>query len=377
MSLTEGEAKIRRKRIKAAATRLKTFIESPQSAHATIFELNERKKKLANLYEQFDEVQSRIECLASDTSAERLSLLEQPIGVNGNNHNQITQQNNVESHIRLPKIQLPNFSGSYKDWYTFHDSFQKLIHTNENLSAIQKFHYLRSSLKDKTAEVIKSFDITTDNCTEAWQLLNERFDNKRRTVQTHIKAMFEIAPIYKENCTTLRSLLDNILKHFRALKTLQRPVDAWDDMVHLVMTKLDSITVKEWETSRTDTTIPTFKQLTDFLSKRCQALETISNKATTRMNSDASNDSQKAKNPSAHVTMSNQSCVHCKNKHFIFQCESFRKLPVEKRFEIIKKSHLCINCLRIGGHQAKNCSSSSCRKCGKAHNSITFRVVKG
>jgi len=397
MNLSEGEAKVRRRSIKAAATRLRNYIDSPQAEHATKFELAERKKKLASLFEQYDEVQSRIECLASNIDADltashsedraqfeetyfhlmslfdqRLSLCEQSEHViqSDNSHSHV--QNNPKSHIRLPKIQLPIFSGSYENWYTFHDSFEKLIHTNENLSAIEKFYYLRSSLSDKAAEVIKSFDITTDNYAEAWQLLNERFDNKRRIVQTHIKAMFEVAPIHKENAITLRGLLDNTLKHFRALKALQRPVENWDDiMIHLILTKLDSVTVKEWETSRTDVTIPTFKQLTDFLSKRCQALEAISNKSiTARTNPDVSNSSQKAKLHSAHIATSNQSCIHCKNKHFIFQCESFRKLPVEKRVEIIRNAHLCINCLRSRNHQAKNCTASLCRKCGKPHNTL-------
>jgi len=44
--------------------------------------------------------------------------------------------------------------------------------------------------------------------------------------------------------------------------------------------------------------------------------------------------------------------------------------PFEKRFEIIKNAHLCVNCLRSNNHQAKNCTSSSCRKCGKAHNTL-------
>jgi len=292
MNLSESEAKVRRRSIKAAATRLRNYIDSPQAEHATKFELAERKKKLASLFEQYDEVQSRIECLASNIDADltvshsedraqfeetyfhlmslfdqRLSLLEQSEHVIQSDNSHSHAQNNPESYIRLPKIQLPIFSGSYENWYTFHDSFEKLIHTNENLSAIEKFYYLRSSLSDKAAEVIKSFDITTDNYAEAWQLLNERFDNKRRIVQTHIKAMFEVAPVHKENAVILRGLLDNTLKHFRALKALQRPVENWDDiMIHLILTKLDSITIKEWETSRTDVTIPTFKQLTDFLS---------------------------------------------------------------------------------------------------------------
>lgn len=94
---------------------------------------------------------------------------------------------------------------------------------------------------------------------KAWQLLVDWFDNKKCIVHTHIKAMFDIAPIHKEN-TVLRNLLDNVLKHFRALKALQRPIDSWDNMmIHLVLTKLDSVTVKEWETSQSDADIPTFK----------------------------------------------------------------------------------------------------------------------
>ncbi|XP_018306980.1 uncharacterized protein, partial [Mycetomoellerius zeteki] len=248
MSLSESEAKIKRRSIKAAATRLKNYLDSPQAEQATKFELIARKSKLTSLFEQFDEVQSRIECLESaeqenaqvtaahaeerarfeDAYFSVVSLYDRRINLVENtpisgDPSHVASQDNVNSQIRLPKIQLPTFSGAYDDWCTFHDSFDKLIHANERLSAIQKFHYLRSSLKDKAAEVVKSFDITENNYNEAWQLLNERFDNKRRIIQTHVKAMYEIAPMHKENCTALRNLLDNMLKHFRALKALERP----------------------------------------------------------------------------------------------------------------------------------------------------------
>lgn len=62
----------------------------------------------------------------------------------------------------------------------------------------------------------------------------------------------------------------------------------------------------------------------------------------------------------------------------MFQCESFRKLPVEKRFEIVKNAHLCINCLRSQNHQAKNCTAGLCRTCGKTHNTLLhFESSKG
>lgn len=66
MDLSESDAKTMRKIVKAAATRLKTYIESEQAEGATKFELAERRRKLANLFEQYDEIQSRIECLTAD-----------------------------------------------------------------------------------------------------------------------------------------------------------------------------------------------------------------------------------------------------------------------------------------------------------------------
>jgi len=70
MNLSESEAKVSRRSIKTAAMRFRNYIDSPQAEHATKFELAECKKKLANLFEQYDEVQSRIECLVSNIDAD-------------------------------------------------------------------------------------------------------------------------------------------------------------------------------------------------------------------------------------------------------------------------------------------------------------------
>lgn len=149
-------------------------------------------------------------------------------------------------------------------------------------------------------------------------------------------------------------------------------------MIHLLLTKLDSVTIKEWETSRSDISIPT-AQLTDFLSKRCQTLEAVSGKTIIpQSSSNKSSNAQKTKNASSHITTANQACIHCKANHFIFQCDSFRKLPVEKRFKIVKNAHLCLNCLKNKGHQAEECTAGSYKRCAKPHNNLLhFENSKG
>ncbi|KYN02137.1 hypothetical protein ALC62_07050 [Cyphomyrmex costatus] len=175
-----------------------------------------------------------------------------------------------DTRIRLPKIDLPVFSGAYEDWYSYQDTFEKLIHVDPSLTDIERFHYLRSSLKDKAAEVVKSIETTTDNYHEAWNAVKERFDNKRWIVQKHIKAIFDAPAVTKENHVALRDLLDTILKHVRALRALKRPTNEWSDLlIYIIVSKLDGTTTKAWETSRVDSNIPELKTLVDFLSKRC------------------------------------------------------------------------------------------------------------
>ena len=102
------------------------------------------------------------------------------------------------------------------------NTFEKLIYLNEDLTKIEKFHYLWSSLKDKAAEIIQSIEITIENYQNAWTAVKEKFDNKSLNVQRHIRAIFA----FKENHIALRELLDTILKHLRAFKALKRPTES-------------------------------------------------------------------------------------------------------------------------------------------------------
>lgn len=72
-----------------------------------------------------------------------------PTVISNNSRNRVN-----DIHVRLPKIELPTFSGAYEEWHPFFRIFDSLIHSNETLNDIQKFHYLKSSLKRDAAETI-------------------------------------------------------------------------------------------------------------------------------------------------------------------------------------------------------------------------------
>ena len=48
---------------------------------------------------------------------------------------------------RLPKLTLPIFGGDPLKWKTFWDSFDSAVHSNNVLTNVQKFNYLRAHLE--------------------------------------------------------------------------------------------------------------------------------------------------------------------------------------------------------------------------------------
>lgn len=54
----------------------------------------------------------------------------------------------------LSNINLPNFKDAYENWSSFHDTYLSLIHKDQALTNIEKFHFLKSSLVDEVARTI-------------------------------------------------------------------------------------------------------------------------------------------------------------------------------------------------------------------------------
>ena len=45
---------------------------------------------------------------------------------------------------RLPKFNIPVFSGDLLNWQSFWDCFEAVIHWNPSLTGVQKLNYLRA-----------------------------------------------------------------------------------------------------------------------------------------------------------------------------------------------------------------------------------------
>ncbi|XP_018576722.1 uncharacterized protein LOC108915233, partial [Anoplophora glabripennis] len=250
-----------------------------------------------------------------------------------------------------------------------------MLQENPMLSEIQKFQYLRSTLKGEALQVIQALQCTGDNYQKAWVLLEKRYEKRRLIINTHVKELFELPNIYKENHITIRKFIDSTRNHIASLETLKEPVASWDTLIiYLLNSKLDSRTSKDWEEKLNNrpanktNEMPTLEKYLEFLESRCQTLQMIDKNV-------KYNRSDK-KVVLATTTEQNKTpqwtCAYCKNGHAIYACREFINLSVNNRTEEVKRLNLYLNCLKFG-HMVQHCRSIACKKCNRKHHSLLHR----
>ena len=71
------------------------------------------------------------------------------------------------SRVKLPKLKLRPFGGELTQWTSFWESFEAAVHTNPDLTSVEKFNYLSSVLERSAREAISGLSLTTTNYEEA------------------------------------------------------------------------------------------------------------------------------------------------------------------------------------------------------------------
>ena len=83
-----------------------------------------------------------------------MSSQEKPDPVNQHPVLAATAGQSATKSTRLPKLVLKKFNGEAYQWQSFWDSFSSSVDTNESLSDVEKFNYLRSLCEQGAASTI-------------------------------------------------------------------------------------------------------------------------------------------------------------------------------------------------------------------------------
>lgn len=311
-----------------------------------------------------------------------------------------------------PQIEIPFFGGSYQQWSSFKDLFIEAIHDNSSLSNAQKMQFLKGKVKGDAEKLIQHLTISSENYDACWEILNNRFNNKKLIFTAHINTLLNVPGMQYQSAASIKRIHDTTNECLHAIKNLGVDTSTWDPLIiHLLAQKLDAETHSDYiESLKNPREIPVLKDFMDYLEAKFTSLETSRRKAdnlksqphvqpqrdrespikhkisnypfvTNQYNHTNSNTQNKSfinhySNKNQYSTQTK--CPLCKNEHGIFYCKSFLLQNAEQKRNTITKLNLCRNCLI--NHNGKNCTSEKrCRVCNLGHNTLlhdSFSNVK-
>ena len=275
-----------------------------------------------------------------------------------------------KNRVKLPKIDLPKFSGRYTDWCTFWDIFNSTVHQNPTLSNVERFHYLAASLTSSAASAIRGLRVTNENYAEAVDILKERFGDKNRIVTAHLEDLMKLPDVSEKegNIAAIQRFCDELESHSRSLGCLGVEPESYGAiLVPVVMGKLP----QSWSLliSRNVGDGWNLKDIVQELRKEVTLRERTESRVMKSSRSGRSAGAPPARTAAALTTSAagepNHQCCLCNQfGHKPAECNVVS--DIDRRKEILRRFGRCFVCLKRG-HVARSCTATSCSQCGGRH----------
>lgn len=247
--------------------------------------------------------------------------LKQPTvaGISVNSANDRSLNTNIQ--FALPKIKLPEFDGKPTDWRSFIALFDRMVHNNRQIDNGIKIEYLKTSIRGRAAKVISHIDPTPENYETCYELIRNRYENKRLLLGAFLDNILFLPNLKTENVEQLKHMHDTINESLMSINNVGISIENWDSfLTHILIRKLDQNTLLHYECQLKDVREP--QKLPAFLSyieNRFIALQSANVRADFNRNDSRAKQSQISTNDRT------GSCLLCKETHELFKCQKFER----------------------------------------------------
>lgn len=266
----------------------------------------------------------------------------------------------ANTNIELPKIKIPEFTGKSVEWRSFIELFDKIVHTNQNITDSIKMQYLKTCLKADAAKLVNHMAPTAENYDACYNVLRNRYDNKRELLGKLFDSILQLERHKFENSADLRTLHDTANESVLAIKNLGLDTTSWDPLInHILLSKLHRDTIKHYECQlKNIKETETLQEFLTYIESRCLAIQSAEIKSFDNNKPKFNSKDNKEK----------FACISCNEAHHVSKCRKFLKCDPKDRSNLIRMKK-CVNC--FGAHKIEDCKSKfTCKLCSKKHHSL-------
>lgn len=323
-------------------------------------------------------------------------------------HNPSTQSSSSANAVqaKLPRLELPKFSGDLLKWKPFWDRFEASVDGNDKLAPVDKLGYLVGLLEKIPLKLIESLPVTNDNYAVAVNMLKTKYGDQRMVITLLYRKMTEMQPVKNDVCALRKfaAEIDCLLGSLGAMG--QDTTD--DSFATIILSKLPTPVVVQLELAKSvevDWTVAVVREkLSEYLTKieratKISAARSGFGQEPHEFTGDSLFGGEKGKRQrkgqggkrggKSEPKLSNvpvrrqgerdekdsvrsKSCIYCQGSHWSDQCEKYA--DADARYQQLGGNR-CANCLKEG-HQRRDCRSPKpcfyCKKVGSHHSSLCF-----
>ncbi|GFQ90996.1 integrase catalytic domain-containing protein [Trichonephila clavata] len=296
--------------------------------------------------------------------------------------------------INLPKLQLIDFDGNPKNWFSFWSMFQK-IDEDPKIEDDVKFAYLMQTTKGKAFDFVQSYHVSKGEYKTVIKNLKTRFADDKMLIELYVRELLKLILNQSHNMS-FTDLVDQLDTYLRCLENLGVTKEKYACMLYpLVEASIPEQILIAWERERNsisrNSTANThdLDLLIQFLRSEVVSAERLriakafcagekDKNRTSRQKTDPSGDLSSVTpvpTASSFVTQtkserreSNIFCLFCSKKtHRSSDCFTAQKMPFQERKEKVLKMKACLSCLRINCRADRCGMSVRCIVCSKKH----------
>jgi hypothetical protein len=282
------------------------------------------------------------------------------------------------NNIKLPKLQLPSFSGRVLEWVSYWQQFEAAVHISDTIPDVTKYSYLLASLKGDAKQAIEGLSLCADNYPKAVKILTDRFGRKEAIIFHHVQALLTLTTggfEHRAPTPVLRKLLEQLLVHVRSLETLGVVGNTYGVILNpILLSKLPSDVRLEWSKvgHGKEGDLPFLMNFLEEEVKCREVADAFRTPTSKNKDSEKRHSHSKSHVPTgATLTLNTDisTCAFCNGAHKSYKCNDTSISPSIRWTQAVKQ-RLCFACLSKSHRLCDNKCSIKCRSCKGRHNTL-------
>ena len=320
---------------------------------------------------------------------------EREVAVNRSDVMSAIAQADLINSLNVPKVEIDNFEGNPLDYLTFMAIFAEVVHTKVmdrqvKLTRLLQYTTGPAKMAIRNCALIGGYAVYI----QARDILKNRYGNSHLVSQMIISDLKNGKRITKAN--ELQQLADELSTALTALGQLGK----WAELntqqsIIDILQRCQPYVRNNWmkkalDCKRRNNVYPALYEFVAFVQNvasedcdpvygavpakshdgvRGESYTTVANKVSAAPNSSSGPRQNLARMPEHSRGSSDRPYVVCAQPHRVFECDTFKRMRHDERFNIARQRKLCYNCL-LPGHCSNACrkmSVCSVPGCGRKH----------